>query len=100
VPLLPDIEPTPAVGDQLDLDGFEEEASAGGSSRKPWSWLIGHIFQVDMDHCQRCGGKMKWVEAATTPEAVNRLLAAHGLGPRAPPEPLPPIPGQLCLLFT
>lgn len=100
VPQPPDIEPAPTAGDQLPL-GFEEDeaAGAGEKPRKPWSWLLRHIFQVDMDRCQRCGGKMRWVEAATTPEAVNRLLADHGLGPRAPPEPLPPIVGQLCLPF-
>lgn len=100
VPQPPDIEPAPTAGDQLPL-GFEEDeaAGAGEKPRKPWSWLLRHIFQVDMDRCQRCGGKMRWVEAATTPEAVNRLLADHGLGPRAPPEALHPIVGQLCLPF-
>ncbi|MCP4243707.1 MAG: transposase [bacterium] len=103
VPLLPDIEPTPVVGDQLALGFGEEEedqVSAGGSSRKPWSWLMGHIFSVDLERCQRCGGKMRWIEAATTPEAVSRLLADHGLGPRAPPEPPPPTLGQLRLPFS
>ncbi|MCP4242472.1 MAG: hypothetical protein GY772_18105 [bacterium] len=74
--MLPDIEPAPVVGDQLALGFGEEEedqASAGGSSRKPWSWLMGHIFSVDLERCQRCGGKMRWITAlgGKPPAAVN-----------------------------
>jgi hypothetical protein len=29
-------------------------------------WLIGHVFLADVEHCSRCGGPMRWVEAATT----------------------------------
>ncbi|MEO8185616.1 MAG: hypothetical protein ABI895_42980 [Deltaproteobacteria bacterium] len=39
-----------------------------------------------------------WVEAATTPEAISRLLAKHGLGARAPPAPCAPL-GQLRFAF-
>jgi hypothetical protein len=43
---------------------------------------------------------MRWAEAATTPGAISRLLAKHGLGPRPPlPSRSPPIPEttQLCV---
>jgi hypothetical protein len=30
---------------------------------------------------------MRWVEAATTPDAIARLMANHGLAPRPPPRP-------------
>jgi hypothetical protein len=33
----------------------------------------------------RCSGPMRWVEAATTAEAICRLLAEHGLAPWPPP---------------
>ena len=44
-----------------------------------------------------CEGPMRWLEAATTPDAIARLLAKHGLGPRPPPK-RPPL-GQLWLAF-
>ncbi len=46
---------------------------------------------------ERHGGPMRWLEAATTPDAIARLLARHGLGPRPPPK-RPPL-GQLWLAF-
>ena len=66
--------------------------------RKPWAWLLRHVFQVDVSLCVRCGGVTSWLEAATTPEAIARVLAKHGLGARAPPE-LRAKPGQLRLAF-
>jgi hypothetical protein len=47
---------------------------------------MGHVFRADLEHCSRCGGPMRWVEAATSAEAIARLLAKHGLalGPRPP----------------
>jgi len=30
---------------------------------------------------------MRWVEVATTPDAIARLMAQHGLPPERPPRP-------------
>ena len=38
---------------------------------------------------------MRWLEVATTPEAIRRLLAAHGLRPAPEPTPRAPPPEQL-----
>jgi hypothetical protein len=65
--------------------------------RKPWAWLLRHVFEIDVSTCQRCGGATRWLEAATKPDAIARLLAKHGLGPRPPPRPSPK--GQLRLAF-
>jgi hypothetical protein len=37
---------------------------------------------ADLEHGERCGGPMRWVEAPTSPEAISRLLAKHGLAAR------------------
>jgi hypothetical protein len=39
------------------------------------AWLLRHIWQVDVGTCSRCGGPMKWVEVATEPDAIRRVLA-------------------------
>ncbi len=55
--------------------------------RNPWAWLIKKVFLVDVTECPERGGKMKWMEACTEKRDINRVLAAHGLAPRAPPQP-------------
>jgi hypothetical protein len=93
-PLLP-----PAAGDQLELLGVASDAKP--LTRKPWAWLLRHVFQADLHTCARCAGPMRWLEAATTPGAIARLLAKHGLGPQPPPRRAQPPPlGQLELPFV
>jgi len=77
----------------LDVLALEREPR-----RKPWAWLLRHVFQLDVSTCVRCGGVTRWLEAATTPEAIARVLAKHGLGARPPPE-IRAKPGQLRLAF-
>ena len=31
------------------------------------------MFAEDLERCERCGGRMRWNEVATTPEATKRL---------------------------
>lgn len=85
--------PPPAPGDQLEL-GLDAE-KAEPAPRKRWAWLLRHVFQADLDTCPRCGGPMRWMEAAGTQEAARDLLARLGLGPRPPPAPRPHPLGQL-----
>ena len=96
--------PEPAVGDPLELalDSDAIRETTTGSSR--WGWLLRHVFRADLETCPRCGGPMRWVEAATGPEAIARLLAKQGpkqgLGPQPPPLRPPELgPGQLRLPF-
>jgi hypothetical protein len=89
--------PPPAPGDQLEL---LQDDDSRPPARKRWAWLLRHVFSVDLDSCSRCGGPMRWVEAATTPDSIARLMAKHGLAPRAPPR-RPPTPTlQLELPFS
>jgi hypothetical protein len=89
----------PTTGDQLLLT-LSPEAPEREPSRARWSWLLKHVFLADVETCVRCGGPMRWVEVANTPQAIARLLAKHGLGP-GPPEGSAPAraPGQLALPF-
>jgi hypothetical protein len=83
--------PPPARGDQLELLGEKDDAPV---QRKRWAWMLAHVprrglprvvFQADVETCPRCSGPMRWAEVATTRAQITRLLAEHGLGPRAPP---------------
>ncbi len=98
------LRPPPAPGDQLHLFsmGADERAAdeqpAAGRSR--WAWLLAHVFKADLEKCPRCSGPMRWVEAASTPEAAARLLEKLGFAPRSSPLPMPPGLGQLTLPFA
>jgi hypothetical protein len=74
--------PPPARGDQLALLGENDDAP---TPRKRWAWLLAHVFAADVEACPRCSGPMRWAAVATTRAQITRLLAEHGLGPRAPP---------------
>ena len=98
------IRPSPASGDQLELAGSDKAEEQEPEEqelprRNRWAWLLGHVFQADLDRCPRCGGAMRWLEAATTREASARLLAKLGLAPQPPPAPNRAPPGQLDLPF-
>jgi hypothetical protein len=60
----------------LDAHGGTEPPT-----RKRWAWLFRQVFQADLDTCVRCGGPMRWVEAAATRETAGDLLARLGLAP-------------------
>lgn len=90
--------PAPARGDQLELLGDTDDASA---PRRRWAWLLAHVFAADLENCPRCSGPMRWAEVATSRAAITRLLSEHGLGARAPPPPRASarVPEQMVLGF-
>lgn len=60
--------------------------------RKPWAWLLKHVFEQNVSICPRCQGPTTWLELATESDAIDRALVKHGLAPpRARPPPLPPL---------
>ena len=67
--------------------------------RKPWAWLIRHVFLDDVSVCPKCDGPMRWLEVATEPGDIARLLARHDLGSSPAPRPRAPPLGQLRLPF-
>ena len=67
--------------------------------RKPWAWLLRHVFSVDVTVCPKCAGTMRWRNVALIPDAIREGLARAGLSARGPPiRKRVPI-GQLCLPF-
>jgi hypothetical protein len=72
------------LGDAEQRQLFEDEPAK--PKRHPWAWLLKKVFLVDVTECPDCGGRMKWLEVCTEQRDIHRVLAAHGLGARAPPS--------------
>ena len=90
--------PPPAAGDQLELLGEANDAAAL-SQRRRWAWILAHTFRVDLEHCQECGGPLRWVTVAKSPRAAALLMSQLGYA-RAPPTAPAVTPlGQLTFGF-
>ena len=88
----PELEAEPSVAPpkQLAFAGIGEEEDVDDErapSRKPWAWLLRHVFKLDVTVCPFCEGRMRWLDIATQPDDIARLLAREGRGPRPPPPP-------------
>jgi len=83
-------------------DANDTEVVQRSAKRRPWAWLLRRVWQVDVSTCELCGGSMKWVEVATEPAAIARMLGeldpahrhARHDGHRTPATRRPP-PEQL-----
>jgi hypothetical protein len=101
-PYVPPNENTVPNPVQLPLFGrhFDEpEADVGNKRRKPWAWLLRHVFAIDVNVCPQCGGRMKWRQVALTADAIREGLTRAGLSARGPPKRKRAPLGQLSLPF-
>jgi hypothetical protein len=101
----PDRARTRAAGPPAQQPLFEASeaplAPAPFPSRHPWAWLLRRVFAVEVSLCPvpTCGGRMRIVDIATTPEDVERVLGAKPTRARAPP-PSSVSTAQLPLVFA
>jgi Putative transposase/Transposase zinc-binding domain len=94
---VPSVEVNAELGaEQRALFGSDDNVESK-SSRKPWAWLLAHTFSIDVLQCPSCGGRLRWLAVATSPEAIAKGLADAGLRARGPPRPRPAPPEQLML---
>jgi hypothetical protein len=62
------------------------EGNAQPSARMGWARLLKRVFDIDLEHCPRCGGDMKIIAAIEEPAVIVRILTHLGLPARAPPR--------------
>ncbi len=75
--------PVTAHNTSDELDGALHHAS---SARMSWARLLKRVFDIDVEHCPHCGGKLKIIAAIEEPGVIARILAHLGLPTRAPPR--------------
>lgn len=56
----------------------------------PWARLLARVFDIDVETCIKCGGKMKIISAIEDPKVIRKILDHLGL----PTKPSPPHPAR------
>ena len=72
-------------------DGSETTATESGCAhaspaRIGWARLLKRVFEIDVEPCPNCGGKLKIIAAILEAAVIERILAHLGLQARAPPR--------------
>ena len=75
----------------------QEPSKPPHPSGHAWALLMQHVFAKDVLQCEHCQGRPRVIEVAKMQEAIARVLAHAGLGPRPPPRPRRAPPPQLSL---
>lgn len=56
------------------------------SARMGWARLLKRVFDIDLQHCPRCGGEFRIIAAIEEPAVIVGILTHLGLPARAPPR--------------
>ena len=64
-------------------------ASAPAPARMSWACLLKRVFDIDIEHCPNCGGRLKIIAAIEDPQVIVKILTHLDLPTRAPPRSLP-----------
>ena len=51
----------------------------------PWARLLARVFNIDVETCSKCGGKMKIIAAIEDPKVIRKILEHMGLDAKPPP---------------
>jgi hypothetical protein len=71
---------------QTCANGHAPQGRRRPSVRIPWAQLLKRVFDIDMEHCPKCGGVLRAIAAIVQPCVIERMLTHLGLQARAPPQ--------------
>jgi hypothetical protein len=66
------------------------------SVRLRWAKLLKRVFDLDLEHCPKCGGELKIIAAILDQPEIEKSLKHLGLLARVPPR----LPAQVQALQT
>jgi len=59
---------------------------ASASARMSWACLLKRVFDIDIEHCPRCAGRLQIIAAIVDPALIAKILTHLHLPARAPPR--------------
>ena len=71
-----------------DQDSIDPKQLELKKKNIPWSSLLARIFNIDVEICSKCSGKMKIIAAIEDPKVIRKILEHMGLA-LMPPPPYP-----------
>ncbi len=74
----------PRLADNTNADATRH--AHGALARMSWSRLRKRVFDIDIEHCPKCGGRLKIIAAIEDPVVIVSILTHLGLPARAPPR--------------
>ena len=79
----------PAKPEQPELGLSSNTASKPKNIKRiPWARLLKRVFNIDIEICPRCAGKLVIIAAIEDPKVIKQILSHMGL-PADPPQPHP-----------
>jgi hypothetical protein len=46
--------------------------------RLSWAQRLKRVFRIDVERCERCGGKVRIIASVEDPAVIGRILSAPG----------------------
>jgi hypothetical protein len=79
-------QPGPTAVAFSESEGIGEQVCQGRPLRLGWAKLLKRVFNLDMEHCPHCGGKVRVIAAILERAQVQKILNHLGLDPQPPPR--------------
>jgi hypothetical protein len=73
---------------------FEVKGNPSKAYTMSWAQRLKRVFAIEIEKCEKCGGKVKIIASIEDPEVIRKILTHLGLGEasgprsRSPPETL------------
>lgn len=68
-----------------DLEIIESKQLEVKKKNIPWARLLARVFNIDVETCSKCGGRMKVIAAIEDPKIIRKILDHMGLDTKPPP---------------
>jgi Putative transposase len=76
----------PSPVEQATEPACDDAQAQGAPARMSWARLLKRVFDIDIEHCPNCGGRLKIIAAIEDPPVIVKILSHRGLPTRAPPH--------------